>query len=317
MNTLADPSENALHAALSPEEAREVALSLPLAHRFALGDEITPVQRAFLDEHGFLVFSQVATLDEIDAIQAEVDRVQEAWLAEGRRKVHGVPVWVGFDEEGERYVQRFAFLSRFSEVVERFVTDPRFEPVRRLVGEDARIGHRERDGVVFNRYLRTEGSLRPGLGWHTDGLRQVFYGRLPGPMLNVGLHFQRIRAEDGGLRIVPGSHKQGFWGYVFAKPYFVSHKPDPREVCVETFPGDLTVHDGRTWHRVAASRYTGERSRRQSMYVPYVTGPYEPRDEEAKTLVYHRVFDAYRAVADHLGARAVARKKARRDAAQR
>lgn len=286
-----DPAENARHDALSVEEARAVAASLPLSHRFVLGDHITPVQHAFLDLHGFLVFAQVATADEVGRILSEVDGVQERFLSEGRKKAYGVPIWVGRDHEGEPYIQRFAFLSMYSDWLRTFVTDDRFEPVRKLIGEDARIGHEERDGVVFNRYMRVKGSLRPGLGWHTDALRQVFYGIKPGPMLNVGLHFERITAADGGLRLIPGSHKQGYWGFVFGKPYFVDHRPDPREVAVETWPGDLTVHDGRLWHRVQASPHTGLRSRRHSMYVPYVTGPYQPKSEETKTMSYMKVFD--------------------------
>lgn len=287
-----DPTENAIHLGLSPEEAREVAEALPLAHRFALGPEITPVQQAFLDMHGFLVFAQVASHDEVQMILDEVDRVQADFFERGVDKVFGVPLWTGRDETGAPYIQRFGFLSMFSEPLKRFVTDARFEPVRKLYGADARIGHDERDGVVFNRYIRAEGSLRPGLAWHTDSLRQIFLGQLPGPMLNVGLHFRRIRVEDGGLRLIPGTHKQSYWGFVFGKAYFLDHRPDPREIPVETWPGDLTVHDGRLWHRVAASRYTGARSRRESMYVPYVTGAYHPKTEATPTQSYMRVFDA-------------------------
>lgn len=294
MNTaveLPDPSHEAPHAALSPEEAAKVAAALPLNHRFRLGAEITPVQRAYLDKNGYLVFAKVASPDEVARIVAEVDRVQAKFLAEGRRKVHGIPIWFGRDEQGKPYLQRTGFLSVHSDYVRQFVTDARFEPIRKLVGKDARIGHEEKDGVVFNRYIRTKGSLRPGLAWHTDGLRDAFYGQLPGPMLNVGLHFERITPEDGGLRIIPGSHNQGWRDFLFRKVYFVDNRPDPDEVMVETWPGDLTVHDGRTWHRVAASQYTGARSRRQSMYVPYVTGPYQPKSEQSDTASYLKAFD--------------------------
>jgi phytanoyl-CoA hydroxylase len=287
-----DVHENLQHLSLSSADAERVAAGLPLSHRFVLGDRITPVQRAYLAQHGFLVFSQVASRAEVDEILADVDRVQERFLAEGRRKAYGVPIWVGKDHLGRPYVQRFAFLSMYSEPVRRFVTDARFEPVRQLIGEHARVGHDESDGVVFNRYVRAPGSLRPGLGWHTDGLRDIFYGQIPGPMLNVGLHFERITEADGGLRLIPGSHRQGFWGYLFRKPYFVDHRPDPDELAVETWPGDLTVHDGRMWHRVQASPHEGERSIRQSMYVPYVTGPLKRKSEDSATLSYMRVFDA-------------------------
>jgi hypothetical protein len=287
-----DATENARHRQLDESEALRVAESLPLSHRFVLDEEITPVQHAFLQEHGFLVFAQVATHEEVDAIVRSVDQVQKRFLDEGKRKAYGVPIWVGKDEDGAPYIQRFAFLSMYSDVVRAFVTDARFEPLRRLIGEEARVGHEERDGVVFNRYIRAKGSLRPGLGWHTDGLRQIFYGHLPGPMLNVGLHFERITEAEGGLRLIPGSHLQGFMGFLFGKPYFIDHRPDPHEVCLETWPGDVTVHDGRLWHRVQASPFTGSRSRRQSMYVPYVTGPYLPKNERSGTVSYMRFFDA-------------------------
>lgn len=287
-----DPQENKNHMALSAAEAVDVAAGLPLNHRFQLGAEITAVQRAYLDRNGYLVFAQVASLDEVARIVAEVDRVQAQFWAEGRRKAYGVPLWFGHDEQGKPYLQRTGFLSMYSDYVRNFVTDARFEPIRKLVGDQARIGHEEKDGVVFNRYIRTKGSLRPGLAWHTDGLRDVFYGQLPGPMLNVGLHFERIAPEDGGLRIIPGSHTQGWREFLFRKWYFIDHRPDPAEIMVETWPGDLTVHDGRTWHRVAASQHTGARSLRQSMYVPYVTGPYQPKSEQSATASYLKVFDA-------------------------
>lgn len=272
-----------------PEDAWSVAAGLPLDTRFRLGAEVTPVQRAFLDLHGFLVFGQVAAPDEVARIDAEVRAVQERWLAEGRRAVHGIPLFVGRDPDGRPFIQRFAFTSLFSPYIRSFVRDDRFLPVRALIGRDTRVGDEEKDGVVFNRNVNVPGSVYPRLGWHTDGLRDLFYLRMPGPMLNVGLHLDRVTREDGGLRLIPGSHRQGFAAMCFHKPYFVWHRPDPREVAVETRPGDLTVHDGRTWHRVAASPHTGWRSLRRTMYVPYLTGPYEPKHEDSRTPLYHHL----------------------------
>jgi phytanoyl-CoA hydroxylase len=270
------------------------AACLPLDHRFQLGSEITPLQRAFLQRNGFLVFANVASQEEVDRINAEVDGIQERWLAEQRKRVYGIPLFVGKDPEGQPFVQRFAFTSMFSDYVRTFVRDERFMPVRGLIGSDTRVGDQEKDGVVFNRNLRVAGSAYPRLGWHTDGLRSLFYLRKPGPMLNVGLHLDRVRKEDGGLRLIPGSHTQGFVRMAFGKPYFVYHRPDPREVAVETEPGDLTVHDGRLWHRVQASPHTGWRSLRRSMYVPYLTDEYSPKHEDSPTPLYHHLGRALR-----------------------
>jgi phytanoyl-CoA hydroxylase len=269
------------------------AATLPLSTRFRLGARITPIQSAFLAHHGFLVFDRVASLPEVEGILAEVDRIEAELLASGRTKVNGVPVWFGLDPDGRDYLFRMGFTSVFSESLGAFVRDARFEPIRRLIGEDARIGDREKDGVVFNRYVRAEGSLRPDLAWHTDALRDVFYNRrMPGPMLNVGLHFDRIRPEDGGLRLLPGTHTQGVWSTLFRKIHFVTKRPDPAELPVETWPGDLTVHDGRMWHRVQGSPRTGWESLRRSMYVPYVVDRYQPKDDNSPTPLYLRLFDA-------------------------
>lgn len=269
---------------------------LPLDSRFRLGEELTPLQRAFFGRHGFIVFSRVASQEELDRMDAELHRIQDEWLAEGRKKVFGIPVFVGSDENGDPFIQRFAFTSVFSDVIRDFVRDPRFEPVRKLVGEDARVGDREKDGVVINRNLNVPGSAYPKLGWHTDGLRDLFYFRPVEPQLNVGLHFDRCTAEGGGLRVIPGTHRQGYRSMALRKPYFVWHKPDPEEIAVETEPGDLTVHDGRMWHRVQQSPHTGPKSLRRTMYVPYLTDDYQPKTEDSPTPPYHHIGRALRAL---------------------
>jgi phytanoyl-CoA hydroxylase len=260
---------------------------LPLTTRFRLGPAITAAQQAFLDRHGFLHFERVAMPDEVAMLSAEMDRIAADWLAERREKVFGIPLFFGRDAEGRPFLQRIAFASVFSERIHAFVRDPRFRPLLDLVGPDARIGDQEKDGVVINRYVNAPGSVHPRLGWHTDGLRDLFYGRMPQRMLNVGLHLDRCTRDNGGLRLLPGTHTQGFWPMCFRKPYFVWHRPDPDELCVETEAGDLTVHDGRLWHRVARSSHTGAASLRRSMYLPYLTGPYEPKSEESPTPGYH------------------------------
>jgi hypothetical protein len=261
----------------------------PLDTRFELSSEITDPQRQFLDTHGFLLFDRVASPDEVSSLRAAVDQIQKDWVAQDRRWVHGIPIFYGKDCDGAPFVQRFTFASMFSQTIKTFVRDLRFEPIRKLIGEDARVGDDEKDGVVINRYLNVPGSAYPRLGWHTDGLRDLFYLRMPQQMLNVGLHLDDCTAENGGLRLIPGSHRQGFFSMCFRKPYFVYHRTDSQEIVVETRAGDLTVHDGRLWHRVARSQRTGWPSLRRSMYVPYLTGPREPKNNQSSTPFYHQL----------------------------
>ena len=82
------------------------------------------------------------------------------------------------------------------------MNDVRFEPIKALVGKDVRIGHNEQDGIVINRYVNAEGSVRSGLGWYTDGLRDIFYLRKPQQMLNFGLHLDKVNKDEDGLRLL-------------------------------------------------------------------------------------------------------------------
>ena len=170
---------------------------LPLTTRFTLGDSITNVQRRFLEKHGYLVFANVAKPDEIAMIASELDRIEKDWIAEKRKEVYGIPLFWGKNEK-RPFLQRFPFTSVFSEKIHAFVRDDRFAPIRDLVGSGARIGDREKDGVVVNRYINMPGSAYPKLGWHTDGVRDLFYLRVPKPMLNIGLHLDECPKENGG-----------------------------------------------------------------------------------------------------------------------
>lgn len=262
-------------------------MSLPLETRFDLGDRITDQQRAFLDEHGFLVFPRVASPSEVALILSEIDRIAAEWIAVGRKKVFGVPIFRGCDPEGGPFLQRMPFTSCFSPAIRALVRDRRFDPIRELVGTGARVGDAEKDGVVVNRYINVRGSAYPRLGWHTDGLRDLFYLRKPKPMLNVGLHLDHCPRDNGGLRLIPGTHRQGFASMCFRKLYFVSHAPDQSEIAVETEPGDLTIHDGRLWHRVERSTREGLASLRRTLYVPYLTDAPQPKHDGSPTPLYH------------------------------
>ena len=260
-----------------------------LNKRFTLGERITDEQMDFFQEHGFIHFAAFASPTEVQGLRDGIEDVEKQWLADKVDKVNGIPIKYGEDEAGQPFVQRYAFTSLYSQAFHHFVNDTRFEPIKRLIGDDCRVGEHEKDGVVVNHYLNVKGSAYKRLGWHTDGLRDIFYGRMPGPMLNVGVYLDDSPKKNGGLRLIPGSHTQGFWKMVFGKLHFISHRADKREICVEAKAGDLTVHDGRLWHRVARASMEGTSSRRRIMYVPFINGPYEPKNAESKTPFYHRL----------------------------
>ena len=271
------------------DDAITKAQSMPLDTRFDLKSGLTDVHRAFLAQHGFLIFGQVFHDHEVDEMNQDIDRVRQAWVAESRTSVNGIPLFIGKASDGTPLLQRMPFTSCFSDVVRDKIRDARLEPIKTLIGNEVRIGDQEKDGCVVNTYLNIEGSVYPRLGWHTDGLRDVFYFRKPKQMLNVGIHLSNCPLDNGGLRLIPGSHEQSMLSMAFRKLSFIDHRPDKNEIAIETRRGDLTIHDGRLWHRVAQSSRVGAQSFRRSMYVPYLTDEYDPKDVESKTPFYHRL----------------------------
>ncbi len=250
--------------------------------------KFTDEQARFLDEHGFIRFSNFASMDEVQMIRDELAAVEAQWVREDREFVNGIPIKYGINDLGEKFVQRFAFASLFSEKMTAFFGDPRWEIVKTMCGEGFRIGLDEKDGVVVNHYLNVPGSKYKRLGWHIDALRDVFYGKMPEPMWNVGMYLDDSHIDKGALRLIPGTHKQSFPALLFGKRHFMDNRDDPREYIVEADAGDLTLHDGRLWHRVGKSLNTGPASRRRTMYIPFLNGDVLKKNEGSKTPFYHR-----------------------------
>ncbi|HSZ25954.1 MAG TPA: phytanoyl-CoA dioxygenase family protein [Cytophagaceae bacterium] len=256
--------------------------------KFKLEEKLTDEQILFFNKNGFIHFENFIKPETVELVINSSKEVEKKWIANKVQKVNGVPIKYGKDLDGSPIVQRFAFLSQHSPVISELVNDPRLSALLPIVGKDARIGENEKDGVVFNHYINSEYSKFTQMGWHTDGLRDLFYGTKVKPMLNVGLHLSSLREEHGGLRILPGSHKQGVFDLLFRKKYFLDTKPDPEEVAVIPTAGDLTIHDGRLWHRAALSTLMGEVSRRRVIYFPIITGRYAPKNENSATNIYQR-----------------------------
>jgi len=256
--------------------------------RFTLGSYITGEQRKFFDEFGFIHFEDFISPETVDKlIGASID-VQNNFIESNTVKVNGVPLKYGTDLDGQKLVQRFAFINKQHEVFKSLAIDSRFKILLSLVGPDARLGTDEKDGMVFNHYVNGPQSRFTKMGWHTDGLRDIFHGQKLNPMLNVGIHLSNLKPENGGLRIIPGSHKQGLFQLFFRKRYFLDNKPDRDELAIMPKAGDLTIHDGRLWHRVAQSSVIGEESRRRVIYIPIIAGEYAPKHENSPTAFYQR-----------------------------
>ena len=256
---------------------------------FELRDAVSEEQLAFFKEHGVIVFRNFLSKDKVGTYIAEQQRLEAKFIADKKEKVNGIPLKFGKDDKGNTTIQRLCFSSLHSDPLQQLLADPRLQALTAFLHPyDGRVAENEKDGLVINNYINTPNSTFTQMGWHTDSPRDLFMGQKIMPMLNVGIHLDTCPFHNGGLRVIPGTHTQGMFKLLFGKKYFLDNNDDPREVGFNINAGDLSVHDGRLWHRVKQSPNYGEASRRRVMYVPIVTGKYKPKDENSKTPFYHR-----------------------------
>ncbi|MGZ3873938.1 MAG: phytanoyl-CoA dioxygenase family protein [Mucilaginibacter sp.] len=256
--------------------------------KYTLGNTITAEQQQFFNSYGFIHFKNFIAPETVNDIIRASELVQKNWIENKVEKVNGVPIKYGKDLDGSVIVQRFAFINLHYSALAEFTRDPRFKVLLDLIGPGARLGTTEKDGMVLNHYINGQESSFTKMGWHTDGLRDVFHGQKLSPMLNVGIHLSDLHPDGGGLRILPGTHKQGIYRMLFRKKYFLDNSADKNELAITPKAGDLTIHDGRLWHRVAQSGITGEASRRRVIYMPIIAGKYEPKHSDSPTAFYQR-----------------------------
>ncbi|HMO63225.1 MAG TPA: phytanoyl-CoA dioxygenase family protein [Ferruginibacter sp.] len=257
---------------------------------FQLTSGLTEEQLKFFKKNGYLHFKNFIPKETVKELLYEVEQVQQHLLANDAKKVNGIPLKFGNDINGKRLIQRIAFASQYSNKLHQFLQDSRLKALLTLLEPyTGRIGENEKDGLVVNHYVNTPASKFSQLGWHTDSPRDLFLGSRIMPMLNVGLHLDDCAFENGGLRVIPGTHRQGLLGLFFRKKYYVDNSADKSEVGFDIEAGDLTVHEGKLWHRVQQSPVTGEASRRRVMYIPVVTGPVKFKHAQSTTPVYHKV----------------------------
>ncbi len=256
---------------------------------FTLGEQITPEQKEYFNKYGVIQFKNFISNETANSFIDELAQIEADWLSQGVEKINGIPLKFGQNAEGKTMIQRMCFTNKYSIVLSEFLKDPRLsQMIEFLVPFEGRISEDEKDGLVFNHYVNQPNSKFTQMGWHTDSPRDLFLGQRILPMLNVGIHLDHCPSSNGGLRVIPGTHNQSVFKLLFGKKQFIDHKPDVREVGFEIEKGDLTIHDGRLWHRVEVSPNFGEKSRRRVMYVPIITGKFKPKSALSKTPFYHR-----------------------------
>ena len=217
---------------------------------------LTERQRAHYEAFGFLFLRELFSSDEMSAIGHEADRIweEESLQPDFRRS-----------DEGSQHTSPFVEISStLSSIVE---DDRIYLTAQGLVGE----------GMVWT---NSEGNIT-GYGtapWHPDR-RNMAPGDLDYPRLKVMLYLDEVSAENGALRVIPGSQKNPYHDSLYPMlqkqdngmdwdvipeaddpgdmPYGVAGDRMPCHV-VESKPGDVLFFNQCLWH-AAYNAYAGRR----------------------------------------------------------
>jgi hypothetical protein len=253
---------------------------------FELDERLTAEQLDFLETYGFIRFKRFVPREKARALYEAVLEIDRELVAKGVEQLKGIPLIFGKRSDGTRYLQRIPFASLQHPALHELLQDRRFQGILETAGPGYRIAEDERDGMVVNRFRNEEGAKFKRLGWHTDSLRDVFYLEKPRRYLNVGFYFSDSPLEVGGLRVLPCTHHQPISSMVMRKIHFLDDRPDPYELAIVAEAGDLTIHDGRMWHRTATATVVGDRSERCVSYLPLMDGPIKRKHEGSATPFY-------------------------------
>ncbi len=262
------------------------ANSIDVNQKFTLGNKITPEQQVFYDTYGFIHFKKVFDESIILKMREEIAKATQNLIYNKVMRINGVPIKYGENKEGKFIAQRTPFMNKLSPFINSIVTSEQLKPLLEFI-PNSRFGLIERDGVVINHYVNAKKSKFKKLGWHNDSIRDIFYLEKIRPMLNVGIGLYPSSKTLGGLRVLPGTHSKGILNTLFGKWHIIDNRPDPNEVAVEVEVGDLTLHDGRMWHR-AESPKEKLSFERMSLYFPILCGPIKPKNEKSKPPFYLR-----------------------------
>ncbi len=238
-------------------------------------DRMNDQIKARFEAEGFAVVQRFVSLEEVDRINAEVER----YVAE---VVPGLPPEAAYCEtKGDpSTLKQLPRISEHDAFFRQYHTHDRMRDLASLVlGSDVV----PRDAQWFDKPPK----VGPPTPAHQDG----FYDKIvPVEMVNMWLALDPVDEENGCVRYVAGSHRDGLREHARTNTLGFSQglvgwgpEDEAREVAVRAQPGDMLLHHGLTVHR--ADGNASGRHRRALGSVYYAA--HVKRDEEQLT-TYHR-----------------------------
>lgn len=140
--------------------------------------------------------------------------------------------------------------------------------------------------IVFNKPPKTSNVLR----WHQD---VSYFPFEPNNQLAVWIPFDIVTPESGAMVYALGTHLTGLRAStdLHSGAVFNGEKREPipenpeNTRCYDMWPGDMLVHDGRTWHMSGAN--TTENQQRRGLSLRFLVGEtrYQPQAGSAAAFI--------------------------------
>ena len=196
------------------EDANKPAASAALARQF--------------DKDGFVVSRRMFSPERMRDFIAEIQSFE-------RKSDRAEPL----DQGGMRF---YSDIFRQSELIRRFITEPALiDVLSRIAGPDL--------------WVRWDQAVAKGpdsgvFAWHQDN----GYNRLPQQHYQVWIALSEMRKDNGGLWLVPGSHKHRF-AHARVASHFAAvgseryDAPDSGRVFIEAEAGDVVIFSSLTLHK--------------------------------------------------------------------
>ncbi len=223
---------------------------------------VTPQERRELERDGYVIVDDL--LDE--ALRRElVERIEALFEAEGER--------AGAEFKQEAGCRRLANLVDKGDVFRRVIGHPRlWALVACVLGEDFKLS-----SLNARSALPHNGVVQP---LHTD------MGGLPdqrGPWVANSLWMlDEFTAENGALRVVPGSHR---WGRLPQQELADPTQPHPDEIVLTGRAGTVVVFNAHLWHGALANHT----DRRRLALHAFFCRRDKPQQQYQKSLVSPQV----------------------------
>lgn len=253
---------------------------------------LTQQDLARFDTDGFVVLRHVIDPERIAALRGE-------WEAFASTTLEARPNLLPKDQPAAvfwRHVpgekKRIRPLSEFPALRQIVLDSALSEVVRRMCGRgDAGPQPELRlfESIVFDKPARLGTDLR----WHQD---ISYFPFDPNNQCSLWIPLDKVDTDNGTLRYAAGSHKLGAvrsTDLQSGQPFAGDERPaiptDPAAagfpvVPIALSPGDVAVHDGKTWH--CSTPNSTDRPRR-SLSIRYLVGPtrYAPTQGSAAVFV--------------------------------